>query len=368
MQPSPLYTIRPVLVDKKNKRGMCVVKILVSYKGQRTLFTVGLRVKKSEWKNESVIDSHPSSNNYNKQIRNKLTEIDNLIVDQLDKLGTINLSLLKKNKEYNIVKYMDLFVSESQAKYAFNTLKRYTIEAERLKKYDAKITFNAIDTGFLRRYEAHLRKTMNTNSVHGTFKILKAIYKRAIKEGITKHFPFKDYDNPKYKQTDRTYLTKTEVDKFEKALNKPYDKGVYESGMYFLLGCYTGLRVSDLLRFNKDFIQGDRIILRTVKTGGLVSMKMNKKLKQIVKVVLKLKKPVNEDYINRDIKTVAIAAGIEKNIYCHVARHSFAVRCLDSGMTSDTVATLMGITLNVFESSYKKLSNKKIDKEFEMWQ
>lgn len=358
------YTIHPVLIDKPNSKELCPVKILISVKGKRHVVSCGIRVLKSQWEDGRVVN-HPSANKLNAKIRNKHKELEDKLLDQLED-GSVSFQEFNKVKEYRIVKYMETFIAESESKYAFNTIKKYKIEYERLKKFRPEITFSSADTAFLRQYENHLRLTMQTNAVNRSFAVLKSIFKKAASEGLTKKFPFKDYDQPRYQQTLRTYLTSKEVSNFEKALKKPYDKGIYESGMYFLLGCFSGLRVSDLLRFNKEFIQGERLILRAEKNGVLISIKMNRKLKSIAKAVLKLKRPVNEDYINRDIKVIAKQAGINKHLHAHCARHSMAIRCAESGISIEVTAKLLGITIKSCESYYK-ITSPKIDKEFEMF-
>lgn len=358
------YTIRSVLTDRENKNGLRLVKIVVTVGGVRTYITTGIKVKETEFKDGEVIN-HASAKSYNSTIRKKFVETEEKILAQLRE-GELNIKTFQKQKDYQVIIYFEKLIKELETKYRAGTIRIYYVQLRKLKAFDPQATFNSINAGWLRRYEDHLRTTLSNNSVHGCFKVLKKVFNSAIADGITKNYPFAKYDNPKYREPDRLYLTEKEIQAFEKALNKPLDDTVRLCGKYFLLGCYSGLRVSDWLRFNKSFIQGDRLILRAKKNGELVSMKMHTKLKALVKELLTLPKPPTEQKINQYIKIVAGHAKIKKNIHTHSARHSYAVRCAELGISIESTAELMGITIAVCGVYYKVTANK-LDKETAKW-
>jgi integrase len=136
---------------------------------------------------------------------------------------------------------------------------------------------------------------------------------------------------------------------------------------YFLLGVYSGLRFSDWQRFSYDgFIQGDRIILGAKKNGEIIGMKMHDKLKAVVERLRTMPAIYSEPKTNEYLKGIATLAGINKNITCHVSRHTYCTHCLRLGIQDDVIAQTMGITLKTLQI-YKHLLDSEVDSEIGKW-
>jgi len=118
----------------------------------------------------------------------------------------------------------------------------------------------------------------------------------------------------------------------------------------FLFSCLTGLRRSDIERLTWGDVQqqGDfvRIVFRQKKTRGQEYLDitpqavayMGERQAEDVRVF-----PLPDvKYANAHVKTWAQAAGIEKHITFHCARHTFAVLMLDIGTDIYTVSKLLG--------------------------
>lgn len=73
---------------------------------------------------------------------------------------------------------------------------------------------------------------------------------------------------------------------------------------------------------------------------------------------------IEEPTFNEKIKVIAKHLGINKKFTAHTARHFFAVvHCLENGVSSETSAELMGITLETFVKNYSVVTEEKIDLE-----
>ena len=70
--------------------------------------------------------------------------------------------------------------------------------------------------------------------------------------------------------------------------------------------------------------------------------------------------------VNETLKILAKMVGIKKNVTTHVARHSFAVRCAELGISIETTAELMGVTVKTCQIYYR-ITGRKIDMEVERW-
>jgi integrase len=65
--------------------------------------------------------------------------------------------------------------------------------------------------------------------------------------------------------------------------------------------------------------------------------------------------------MNRTLKGIA---GIKKRITTHTGRHTFAITmCAEAGISAETCAELMGITIATCVNNYYRVTNRKIDKE-----
>lgn len=89
-------------------------------------------------------------------------------------------------------------------------------------------------------------------------------------------------------------------------------------------------------------------------------------MRNVLERLKNLPPPFSEQKTNEHLKAIAELAGIGKKITTHVARHSFAVRCLELKMSEETVAHYMGITVRTVKH-YAKVTSSKLDSEFAAW-
>ena len=67
--------------------------------------------------------------------------------------------------------------------------------------------------------------------------------------------------------------------------------------------------------------------------------------------------------LNVYLKTIRDICGIDKPIFSHVARHTYATRCLNRGIRLEVVARLLGHKTTKLTTHYAKLLEKNIIKE-----
>jgi site-specific recombinase XerD len=367
-------TIRAFLVEQKeNPKGKCPIKIVVTIKGKRTYHSTKIRIPAKDWNGKEVKKTAPNAAMINGIIRNKIAEIEAVALDielKGDQLTVSKVSrrISRKPMDDDFYKYADNLISHLKKKFSEATMENYDSTMKRLKSYQAQIFFSDVDNTWLRKFHSSLLDDgLANNTIHKIWKILKKIFNSAISDGIIDNYPFKNYDNPKYKQTDRTWLTLQEVDKLEEAMKKPLPEALEIAGYYFLFGCYCGLRYSDWRRFTPEgFIQGDMLITRAQKNGELVSLQIHPRLQKIIDKITELPPVNSEGNTNESLKALAKIAGITKTITTHVARHSFAVRCAELGIPKETTADLMGITEKTC-SIYYKVTDRKRNDEMKKW-
>lgn len=119
----------------------------------------------------------------------------------------------------------------------------------------------------------------------------------------------------------------------------------------FLFACFTGLRISDVIKLKwTDVNERDGFFYISVvmkKTGrALPELKLNSQAQKWMpekgKDIYVFDLPCDTRNINRIIKTWAKKAGITKDICFHVSRHTFATMALSKGTSIYVVGNILG--------------------------
>lgn len=361
--------------DRPDASGKVAVRFYVNVGGKRIPGTMGIKVKPKDWDADKwqVRRSDMNYRNHNETIRTTLSEVEEKIQAAFNQKKKITPSLVRqllrgKAGSDDFWKFTEELMLDMEKKFSASHLVNFNGVLKRLKSFAPQLYFADVNPAWLRKYESHLRDAgLANNTIHKHFKLLKKIFNSAIREEVTENYPFRNYDNPKYRESDRTYLTSEETDKIEAILNMPLSEGQRITAHYFLLGAYAGLRQSDWMRFSHgSFIQGDKIILRAKKNGELVSFVMHERLKRIVEKLKDMPACLSLQKTNLHLAAIGKIAGIGKPISSHVARHSFAVRCAELGISIESTSELMGITVKSC-GYYYKVTNRKIDAEVQKW-
>jgi integrase len=130
-----------------------------------------------------------------------------------------------------------------------------------------------------------LDKGLGTNTIGSYIKNVKVFMNEAFDRKLTTNI---EYKNRRFKtieeETESIYLTKEEIAEiysFDLSDNKKLDN-VRDM---FIIGCYTGLRYSDLMLINdKNLIdKNTKLKIKTEKTGELVIIPLHKYIREILK-------------------------------------------------------------------------------------
>jgi len=161
----------------------------------------------------------------------------------------------------------------------FENLQRHLTNFERLKK--TRIEFDDINLKFYNDFVDYLTIKLNlsTNTIGKLITNLKVFLREAFDEGVSKN---NIYTNRKFRsinvESETIYLTLPEIDQILN-LDLTYSPKLERVRDSFIIGCFTSLRLSDLLN-----IKPENII------DGMIEI-TQKKTKE--KVVIPIKKQVN---------------------------------------------------------------------------
>ena len=168
-------------------------------------------------------------------------------------------------------------------------------------------------------------------------------------------------------QTDAIYLTLEDLKDIELTdlTNKPHLDRVRD---LFLIGCWTGVRFSDLKQIRQEGIEkdehGEFIEIRTQKTGNDVSIPILPTVRRIIdKYKGDLPKPLSNQKMNDYLKEVGELAGLNSQesktltkgglrvtktqskfelVTTHTARRSFCTNNYLAGMDSISIMAISG--------------------------
>lgn len=199
----------------------------------------------------------------------------------------------------------------------------------------------------------------------------------AVRKGLINTNPcnlLSSSDKIKVPQSQRSYLTQEELLRFAAATPdcaNRYVQGVNTTKQAFLFSCFCGLRISDIRRLEWGNITAAadgqmRIEIRMQKTKELLYIPLSKQALEYMpergssatnaKVFANLQ---THECINEHVSRLAAAAGIEKHVTFHTARHTFATLLLTKGADLYTTSKLLGHTNISTTQIYAKIVDEK---------
>lgn len=224
-----------------------------------------------------------------------------------------------------------------------------------------KITFDSINRVFCAKFAEYLQARLKTNSAITFYQKFKAALNRAVKEDIITKNPAASVTMKKA-DTKREFLSFEEI----KTLSRT-DKPNLDSCNAFLFSCFTGLRISDLRSLTFAQIKDNYIEFKQQKTGQNERFKLSSAAQKIVSQQAefcrsdKVFNLITLGNINVHVDKWAKAAGINKYITFHCARHTFATMALTNDIDLYTVSKLLGHRDIKTTQIYAKLIDKKKD-------
>lgn len=228
--------------------------------------------------------------------------------------------------------------------------KNHRCSARYVLKYRPEdVEIQEIDSKWLNKYTVWLMKRMAYAGAWNRVKDLKAYINLAKEAKLAIHEDFENHylADPEYEPV---YLEKFELDKlFE--LYRDSNLGIENRACLraFLFNSFTGMRISDLKRFDKSWIKDDEIVFNPTKRR-LTTIKEHIVRIPLIPIAKEFLQTFEEGSLidrsevkyNKRLKTIAKLAGIDKNLTSHVARHSFATQLAVLGVPVIIISKLLG--------------------------
>lgn len=234
---------------------------------------------------------------------------------------------------------------------------------------------------------AYTSKNYRYNTIPASFSLLKVWLNEAARQGLIKDETYKSYRS-KSTEVDNIYLTEDEISRLY-ALDIPTlkSKGLIDSKSsmeetrdLFVIGCWTGLRQSDLNHLEKALfdVEAETITVVTEKTTEKVTIPMHRYIKELyTKYEGKFPKMCYKSRFNEHLKELGRFAEIDDEVIIkenrggkvtsikykkyqliksHTARRSFATNLYLKGAPTISIMKLTGHTTEANFMKYIKVT------------
>jgi integrase len=297
--------------------------------------------------------------------------------------------------EIELFDLIELFIEQSpklkRKKVSHGTVKTYMTTKEVLiefQKHWGKLTFDKIDLDFYFAFVewCETKKIYSANYIGKNIKVLKTFMTYALENGLTTNGAFKSKNFEKLsEEADNIYLTLEELQSMYE-LDLSHNERQDRARDLFLIGAFTGLRVSDfnnLTEHNIKKVRGVEMIkVPTQKTDVSIAVPLH----PIVKAILEkrdgeLPQRLADQKINDLIKEVAESCGIDgiefieqtkggkkvitkkyrfELVKTHTARRSMCSNAYLSGMAPIDIMAISGHKTEKEFLNYLKITDEDI--------
>ena len=343
-----------------------VVEMRITYNYHQKWISTGIWLYPNQWKNGAIVN-HPDILQISQTLNKLLTDVRQIILD-MSKEGNIDIMAIPNRlKELNAPRISFLEFCKVRA-----GIRKYGRKRDSQERYDRFLRLFT-DWGKIVRFEDITEQNIISYDKYLTDKGMKAYSKwnnyhrfingfilDAIKEGLMNRNPY-NYVNIS-KEKSRTgidkYLTFEEFKRIKTTpMPTPYLERVRD---LFVFQTYTCLKYSDLAAFDSRRVQeinGVPVYLGdSIKTSKRFVIPL---LTPAIEILHKYEGQLpiisNVKY-NLYLKNVAQAAGIDKSLSTHWARHTGATMLLNEGAEMKIITKVCGhSSTRITEQIYAKL-------------
>lgn len=224
-----------------------------------------------------------------------------------------------------------------------NTMQNYYYMYECAKEIEIdKMNISHIDKHTSALLLKRMTKKWKESTANERYSKFITVLNLAVREGFIPSNPASLIEKNKVEEGDIKYLEESELKQLAATETVGNEVEVMRA---FMFSCYTGLRISDILRLDWSMIESDRFTLVQKKTTDRVYMPLNSTAIRILGERKKGKvfsERIDISFANYYLKKVVKKSGLTKSISFHVARHTFATWLITRGVDIYTVQQLMG--------------------------
>lgn len=346
-------------------------------------YSFGIAIPEKDW-NEQLQQVNPTNDShlvYNTKISSIKAKLQRFLLLNEDDNSTITLEKIISHLNQNGQKKADKIIPDilDYGKKHIEKLKKaghignsivYSCAFNKLKEFASKekLSFEEVTYSHIERFNtALLSEGMKVNGVANYLRTIRAVFNKAIKEGIISAdcYPFSKYQKKHEKTINRT-LTLAEMRSIINFDLAPGTTIWHYRNLFLLSYCLMGINFSDLLTLTKENIVDGRLVFRRRKTHKVYSIWLHPKAEEIFNYyrvsstvngkvfllpfvtnksdLLVLKKDILQVVKNTNdyLEKIAKLCEIEKPITTYYARYTWANIARGLGFSKDIIAEGLG--------------------------
>lgn len=369
-----------IILDTRRAKqdGTFPVKLRVTHQRKQKYFAIGISLSQVDF---NKVQGEKPRGEF-KELKVKLASLEARALKVIEKLPEFSFEafekrfLEKRQSGQDVYSFYVRYIDNLQREGRAGTASSYQTSLNSLKLFHSKkLSFQKVTPDFLMAYERWMLGRGNSSTSVGIYlRSLRALFNLAIEEGVIdkKDYPFgkRKYQIP----AGRNIKKALRLDDIQKIF-------IYEPGsepeaksrdLWLFSYLCNGINVKDIARLQYRNIEGDKITFIRAKTERTAK----KNLKPVVAILTPEAQEIIERWgssprnpetyvfgilsegvtperelklvqqavknINRYIKRIAAAVGIEKEVTTYTARHSFSTILKRSGAPMEFISESLG--------------------------
>ena len=351
--------------SKKNRDGLAPIELSIILNNKRCYIQLPRKERPSEFKSQTKGKKRTDLIDYLEGIRVRLNEIITSFLIEGQPLTADALRSYFRTGGFVVYTienlfddYMHILAKRVGKDLKPKTYRKYEIARDKFYQIiSPKEPVTAITKAVIMDYQASMNQYLDYVTTNGYCQRVKTVVQFGIDNGRMKINPFSGIKLRKGEKSIQ-FLSEEEVEKIRttdfhnESLNRVRDLFVFQAA--------SGLSYTDMAKLVPTDFQvtedGQYYIHdKRNKTGVFYTAVI---LEQGVEILKKyhFKLPILSNHkMNVYLKTIRDLCGIDKPIFSHVARHTYATRCLNRGIRLEVVAKLLGHSTTRITQHYAKL-------------
>lgn len=399
-----MSTVKFILSKSQHQRKVqskcSMVMLRYTHNKQSVLFFTHKNIEDDYWdqNNQCSKKSFPSHLSFNTYLRTFKQRIDDIVNQCFINSQNPTTTLVKQlyiQQQSNVTStsisffdYCYQYIEQSKKHKCHSTIKTYKTVVNKLLQYqkycNVTLHWDSFNLSFYYDF-LHFYTSVqgyHTNGFGRAIRILKGILNDSFDKNIHQNTSYK-HKNFKVlsEEVNNIYLTEDELQRII-SLDLSYNKTIQSVRDTFIIGCYTGLRFSDISSINKEHVSNNTIKIKTQKTDQWVTIPLLEPVRNIM-LLYRLSPNgfphvCNSLTMNKYLKQIGELAGLKdiiikvrskgktrveqrlpkyQLITTHTARRSFATNLFKKGVPSRVIMLITGHKTEKSFNSYIKINS-----------
>lgn len=361
------FYCRPSRADKE---GFAPIELSIIINGTRELVTLPRKERPERFKNAVVSRRRTEIQDYLEAVRGRLNTI---LTEMMEQGILLTAKALRNYYQYGGVQfytiqklfdeYLAIIYKKDGTELTHRTVRKYEMSRDKFYTViDKDKPVAAITSTVIAEYMRILRLEFNSVTTAGYAQKVKAVVKYGMSKGVIKINPFVGIHIRK-EDKDVQFLSEEELaqirdtDFKNDSINRIRDLFIFQasSGLSY---CDMATLVPEDFQFNTEgnvYIHKRRAKTNIFYTSVVLQDGVNVLEKYNYSLPI-----ISNNKYNSYLKFIKDICQIDKPLHTHIARHTYATRCINAGIRLEVVQKLMGHTSSRQCLHYAKLVEKSI--------